>query len=300
MADILAKGIDVSKYQPNVDFNRVRAAGYTFVVLKAGHGKYGKQIDPTFEKHYIAAKAAGLQVGAYWYSYAKTVDDAKKEAEVFIKALSGKKFELPVWSDIEERSTFDTGKNNVSAIATAFCNALEAAKYFCGIYGGQELAEKYLTDSIRTRYAFWLAQYLKTPKYKGNYGMWQYGVAGGSSSINPTGVPSVPGVSGQCDLDYLYVDYFTKIQQKGMNGYSKTPTITSNPYPAPTVALREGDEGDSVMWMQWYLERKGYYKSTIDGYFNLITLGAVLAFQMKNNLEVDGICGPKTIAALKK
>jgi hypothetical protein len=300
MADILSRGIDVSKYQPNVDFNKVKAAGYSFVILKAGHGKYDTQIDPTFEKHYEAAKKAGLRVGAYWYAYAKTADDAKKEAEVFIRALSGKRFEMPVWYDIEERATFNTGRTNVSNIASAFCTALEDAGYFCGIYGGQELAEQYLTDNVRTRYAFWLAQYLKTPKYKGQYGMWQYGVAAGPKNINPTGAAGVPGVLGQCDLDYCYVDYFSKIKQKGLNGYSKaTPTIPSNPYPAPTVALREGDEGEPVKWLQWQLEQKGYFKTAIDGKFDTITLGAVLAFQFKNGLDVDGVCGPKTQQALK-
>ena len=300
MADVFAMGIDVSKYQPNADFVKVRNAGYKFVILKAGHGKYDTQIDPWFEKHYANAKAAGLQVGAYWYAYAKTVKDAEMEADVFIKALKGKTFEMPVWYDIEERETFNTGRENVTNIAVTFCNKLEKAGYFCGIYGGQELAEKYLTDSVRSRYAFWLAQYINPPRYKGQYGMWQYGVAGGSKSINPTGVSGVPGVSGQCDLDYSYVDYFAKIQAKGMNGYVKmpTPVIVTNPFTIPTVALREGDEGESVSWLQWALEKKGYFKGTIDGKFDVITLGALLAYQMKTGLTVDGVCGPKTRAAL--
>ena len=303
MAAILSKGIDVSKYQPNVDFAKVRAAGYSFVILKAGHGKYATQIDSCFEKHYAAAKKAGLQVGAYWYAYAKTVADAKQEAEVFIGALKGKQFEMPVWYDIEERNTFNTGKENVSAIATTFCNALEAAGYWCGIYGGQELAEKYLTPAICNRYSFWLAQYLKTPRYTGPYGMWQFGVAGASSGNNPTGTKAVPGVPNQCDMDYCYEDYFTKIKAKGLNGFPKedpTPDVPQNPYPVPTETLREGDKGDYVKWLQWQLAWKGYYEDMIDGRFEVITLGAVLAFQFKNNLEVDGLCGPKTRAALLK
>ncbi len=301
MATILSKGIDVSKYQPNVDFAKVKSAGYSFVIIKAGHGKYASQIDPYFEKHYTAAKRAGLQVGAYWYSYAKTVADAKQEAEVFISVIRDKQFEMPVWYDIEERNTFNTGRENVSNIATTFCNALEKAGYFCGIYGGQELAEKYLTPEICSRYAFWLAQYLKTPRYTGPYGMWQYGVANGGSGINPTGAGEIPGVKGQCDLDYCYVDYFSQIKAKGVNGYPKeTPTKPTNPYTAPTVTLREGDEGDTVKWMQWQLTIKGYYEDRIDGKFEVITLGALLAFQFKNNLDVDGLCGPKTRAALLK
>lgn len=300
MANILAKGIDVSKYQTNVDFAKVKNAGYSFVIIRAG---IGTSVDAMFEKHYAAAKKAGLQIGAYWYAYKNTLTPsaAKKEADLCIKTLAGKKLEMPIWYDIEERAIFNTGRTNVSNMATTFCNTLEAAGYFCGIYGGQELAEQYLTDTVRTRYAFWLAQYLKTPRYKGQYGIWQFGVAGGASNINPTGVTNVPGVPGQCDMDYSYVDYFEKIKAKGKNGYTieaAPPVVKTNPYPTPTTAVREGDEGDSVKWLQWELERLGFFASTIDGKFGIITLGAVLAFQKKNDLELDGIAGPKTRAAL--
>ena len=223
--DILMKGIDVSKYQPTIDFAKVKDAGYDFVIIKAGHGKYESQIDSYFEKHYAAAKKAGLYVGAYWYCYATTVEEAKMEANVFVKALKGKQFEMPVYYDIEERKTFNTGKANVSNIATTFCSILENNGYFCGIYGGQELAQNYLTKDICNRYAFWLAQYLKNPRYDGPVGMWQFGVAGANASNNPSGVKYVPGVAGQCDLDYCYVDYPTIIKERGRNGFTK---------PAPT------------------------------------------------------------------
>lgn len=72
------KGIDVAKYQGNIDFNKVKAAGYTFVIIQAGYGKYSTQVDPYFEDNYRRAKAAGLNVGAYWFGYATTVADAKK------------------------------------------------------------------------------------------------------------------------------------------------------------------------------------------------------------------------------
>ena len=306
MATPIMKGIDVSKYQPTVDFRKVKAAGYDFVIIKAGHGQYESQIDPMFEKHYRDAKAAGLYVGAYWYCYTTTPQGALNEAQVFKKAVSGKVFEMPLYYDIEERKTMNTGMSNVSSIATTFCNEMEKAGYFCGIYGGQELAQNCLYDSIRTRYAFWLAQYLKTPRYTGQYGIWQFGVAGASKSNNPTGVVGVPGVSGQCDMDYCYVDYPTWIRQKGMNGLKPTPDVTptpdpnKNPYPMPTTTVQKGDEGDSVKWLQFELTQSGYYAYDIDGKFGKLTLGGLLGFQFENNLEVDGKCGPKTRAALEK
>lgn len=100
------KGIDVSQYQQNIDFKKVKASGVDFVIIRAGYGKYAHQKDPYFESHYKAAKAAGLKVGAYWYSYAATVVEAKAEAQTCINAIKGKTFEYPIYFDLEERSQF--------------------------------------------------------------------------------------------------------------------------------------------------------------------------------------------------
>jgi len=304
MATVLMKGIDVSKYQNNVDFKKVKAAGYDFVIIKASYGKYSGQTDSMFENHYKAAKSAGLYVGAYHYSYATTVDDAKKEAEVFKSALAGKVFEMPVYYDVEERKTLNMGRQTVSAICKTFCESLEKAGWFCGIYGGQELAQNYLTDDVKSKYAFWLAQYLKTPRYTGQYGMWQFGVAGAKAGNNPTGAKAVPGVPGECDMDYCYVDYPAWIKSKGMNGLkpdvtpTPNPTPQGNPYPVPSTTVQKGDEGDSVKWLQYELTESGYYAYDIDGKFGKLTLSGLLGFQFENGLEVDGKCGPKTRAAL--
>lgn len=300
MATVLMKGIDVSKYQTNVDYSKVKAAGYDFVIIRAG---IGTSADSMFNTHYTNAKKAGLYVGAYWYCYKKTtVQGAKEEAEACKKAIAGKVLEMPVYYDVEERTTMNTGKQNVSAMCKAFCTIMEQAGWFCGIYGGQELAQNYLTDDLKNGKAFWLAQYLKTPRYTGQYGMWQFGVAGAKAGNNPTGVKAVPGVSGECDMDYCYVDYPAWIKQKGMNGLkpdvNPTPDPKANPYPVPTTTVQKGDEGDSVKWLQFELTQSGYYAYDIDGKFGKLTLSGLLGFQFENDLEVDGKCGPKTRAKL--
>ena len=86
-------GIDVSHWQRTVDFEKVKSAGYTFVMLNAGYGRYAKQKDESFERNYTAAKKAGLDVGAYWYSYALTETEALEEAKTFVSCIKGKKFE---------------------------------------------------------------------------------------------------------------------------------------------------------------------------------------------------------------
>ena len=89
------RGIDVSVHNGNVDWNRVKNSGIDFAILRAGYGKVVSQKDKKFEDNYAFAKAAGIPVGAYWYSYAKTVDEARQEAETCITILRGKKFEYP-------------------------------------------------------------------------------------------------------------------------------------------------------------------------------------------------------------
>ena len=121
-------GIDVSKYQKNIDWKTV-AKSKKFAIIRAGYGK--GTIDDYWERNYKGAKAAGMKVGAYWYSYATSVDVAKQEAKSFVKALDGKQFEWPVYYDIEEKSQFSSGIHN--AIAKAFCSILEKKKYYCGI-----------------------------------------------------------------------------------------------------------------------------------------------------------------------
>ena len=103
------KGIDVSVHNGNIDWNRVKSAGIDFAILRAGYGRVASQKDEKFEANYAGAKAAGVPVGAYWYSYATTPDEAKLEAEVCVSILRGKQFEYPIWFDLEERSALNTG-----------------------------------------------------------------------------------------------------------------------------------------------------------------------------------------------
>ena len=98
----MEKGIDISKYQRNIDFNAVAASGVEFVIIQAGYGHDISQKDPYFEQNYAAAKAAGLKVGAYWFSYASDPEDARKEAIICAEAIKGKQFDFPIYYDLED------------------------------------------------------------------------------------------------------------------------------------------------------------------------------------------------------
>ena len=210
------KGIDVSKWQGTIDFVKVKESGIDFVIIRAGYGKETSQKDPCFEKNYAGAKAAGLHVGAYWYSYAESVEDAKKEADACLAIIKGKQFDFPVYLDVEEKKQFAKGKDFCDSIITEFCNALEAAGYYAGLYMSTSYLNNYVSESVRKRYTVWVAQYASKCAYKGQYGIWQYSSKG-----------SVPGVSGNCDMDECYMDFPSIITEGAFNGYTREGTSSS-------------------------------------------------------------------------
>lgn len=201
-------GIDVSQWQGDIDWNEVRT---DFAILRAGYGKIASQMDVKFERNYKGAKAAGIPVGAYWYSYAKSEDEAREEANVFMQFLKGKQFEYPVYFDVEERSTLSLGKDKVSEIIIAFLDEMEKNGYFAGLYMSASPLTDYTTQYIKDRYAIWVAHYgVDKTTYKGQYGMWQKSSTG-----------KVSGIKGNVDLNECYVDYPRQIKADGRNGFEK-------------------------------------------------------------------------------
>lgn len=218
------KGIDVSVHNGVIDWNKVKAAGIQFAILRAGYGRVASQKDKQFENNYADAKAAGIPVGAYWYSYAVTPDEARLEAQVCLEILKGKQFEFPIFFDQEEKKTLDTGKANCSAMIRAFCDTLEKAEYWAGLYTSRSCLSTHIENDIKTRYALWAAEWSDKLRYDGPVGIWQHSEKG-----------SVDGISGNVDLDIGYKDYPSMIKAKGLNGYGQP-----NP-PAPVT-----DDGITV------------------------------------------------------
>lgn len=213
---MLKNGIDVSKHQGKIDWQKVKAAGVEFAIIRAGYGKEISQKDEQLESNYSGCKAAGMPVGAYWYSYAMSADEAKKEAETCLSVIKNKQFEYPIYFDIEESKQLALGKSKCTEIAKAFCEAVENAGYFVGIYSSKSHLETYLTEEIRARYAVWVAHYGVTKTtYSGQYGIWQKSSSG-----------KINGINGNVDIDECYIDYPTTIKKNNLNGY-KTVTASS-------------------------------------------------------------------------
>lgn len=222
----ILKGIDVSYCQNEVDWDTAKASGLVdFAILQAGYGRETSQVDTQFERNYAACKRLGIPCGAYWFSYAMSADEAKREAQVFLQTIKGKSFEYPVYMDLELAKQFALGKAACSAIVDAFLNTLEQAGYFAGLYCSTYYLDNYLSDSIKSRYTVWCAQYASKCTYQNPYGIWQYNVAG-NAEYDIIGQKSIPGIIGECDMDYCYTDYPAIIKAAGLNGFAKSETTT--------------------------------------------------------------------------
>lgn len=201
-------GIDVSEWQGDIDWSRVQT---DFVIIRAGYGRLISQKDNKFDRNYAECKRLGIPCGAYWYSYATSEAEARKEAAVCLEILRGKQFEYPIYFDVEEKKVLDLGREKVSAIISAFLTELEKAGYFAGLYMSANPLENCTTDYIRNRFAIWVAHYgVNKPSYSGYYSMWQRASNG-----------KCAGISGNIDLDECYTDFPTTIKESGLNGFKK-------------------------------------------------------------------------------
>lgn len=206
-------GIDVSRYQGDIDFSKT-AKAIDFVVMRAGYGKLSSQVDSKFEQNYKGFKEQGTPIGVYWYCYADSADDARKEAYACLEHLEGKQFELPIFYDILEDDHIPILQRRgdvstlINQIVPAFCDVLEKAGYYVGLYCNTAGYTNYLNSTNKQRYVQWVADWRGTCGYTGDKVMWQYSAKG-----------SIPGISGDVDKDYAYTD-FAIIKEKGFNGWN--------------------------------------------------------------------------------
>ena len=252
----MIKGIDVSSWQGNIDFAKVKASGIDFVIIRAGYGRETRQNDNCFELNYRNAKAAGLDVGAYWYSYADSAEDAVNEARACMEVIKGKKFEYPIYFDLEEQSQFAKGRNFCDSVIKAFCGELEKNGYLAGLYCSTYYLNNYISNAVAGKYVLWVAQYNYRCTYTANkYGIWQYSSEG-----------RINGISGNVDMDYCYTDYPAIVKNGGYNGYKKAAKKTTST--AITTAKKKTvDElAKEVIAGKWSAGDERKHKLTAAGY----------------------------------
>lgn len=228
------KIIDVSTWQGNIDWSEVKADGVQGAIIRAGFGKVASQKDNKFERNYTNAKAVGMPIGAYWYSYATSVADAKKEAEVCLSILKGKQFEYPIYYDLEDPSMTGCGKSVLTQIATTFCETLESAGYYVGIYSNPNWLKNYLNYNTVKKYTLWLAHWgVSEPSYE--CGLWQYSSSG-----------SVSGISGRVDMNWGYQDFPTEIKNGKFNGFDEASKPVQPVEPSKPATSNGFKVGDTV------------------------------------------------------
>ena len=190
-----AKCIDISEWNGDINFSKVKSAGITCVILRAGYGKDPNQEDNKFNEYYRQAKAAGLNVGAYWYSYATSVDAAKAEVRNCMKTIRSKEFDLPVFLDVEEYRQAVLPRRTLTDIISTFCDGVKGYGFDVGMYSAKSmLVDSAYPDELASKYLIWMAapnnSYNELPPFVDIH---QYSWNG-----------KVDGIRGDVDLNYIY------------------------------------------------------------------------------------------------
>ena len=208
----MLKGIDISYHNGEIDFSKVKSQ-VDFIIMRSGYGKKttdSKEVK--FDVYYEEAKKNNIPIGTYWYSYANTPEEALVEAQTFLNKVKGKKFEYPVFYDVEEKSILNQGKEIVSKIIKTFLEEVEKNGYLVGLYSSASYLENLVDDEIKDKYIIWVAQWGKNidkPKYNGKWDIWQYSSKG-----------HIDGVQSQnVDLDFSNKNFEEIVKEQGKNGY---------------------------------------------------------------------------------
>lgn len=190
-------GIDVSRYQGNINWRKVAAAGVKFAMLRAvSTNKNGIYIDPTFEQNYKGARENGIPVGVYFFTYAQDEATQNKEFEMLFKALDGKTLQYPVALDIEDKNTASIGKDKLTALVKRGLDIIDQRGYKPMLYTYTNYKAAYLDMTKLAAYDLWLADYRNGVNQKGKCQMWQYSSKG-----------AVAGIAGDCDMNWCYKAY---------------------------------------------------------------------------------------------
>ena len=207
--------IDVSRYQGAIDWAQVAAAGYKGAMLKTVSTNHklskradGLYIDPTFDDNYRNAKAAGLDVGVYYYTYATNKDMVNAELSLLRQAVYGKELTLPVAVDVEDNKLGKLDKQSLTDLTAYALHEVEQLGFYAQLYTYTSFAKAHLFvgGAALHPYDVWLADYTgKTPNVTFNYNAHQH-----------TSKGAVPGISGNVDLNVTTLNYPRIIRKKGL------------------------------------------------------------------------------------
>lgn len=213
------KGADISSHNGVCDFFVAKNSGLDFVILRASYGRnergfknFGR--DKNFEKNYISAKKAGLMVGAYHFFYANNSYETLKEAWNFYECIKDKKFEFPIFIDIEDYiGKLKKSSSEETNLTLEFINFFEKRNFFIGVYANRYYFDNRLLKKEFGKRPLWIAHYGNYDYDKSGYGMWQYTEEGNFKGLCEN--------RNYVDLNVSYANYFDEVLERGVNGYMK-------------------------------------------------------------------------------
>lgn len=202
LTDESIRGIDISTFQKEIDFEKVKEAGFEFVMIRLGYRGSVEGLlfeDEWAQRNYQGAKAAGLKVGGYFFSQSISEEEAIEEANYAMEIIKGWELEMPLvydWEFIKEGYRTDiVDARMLTDYTLAFCRTVEEAGYDAMVYFNPEQSRKKMYLQELTDYGFWLAMYTDQMDYPYKVDMWQYTCTG-----------KVPGINGNVDIN-LYFPY---------------------------------------------------------------------------------------------
>lgn len=262
-------GIDVSEFQGNINWTEVKSSGIQFVMIRAGYGQ--RNIDPQFQRNAAECNRLGIPFGVYWFSYAYTVEMARREADYCIEAIESYEVRYPVCFDFEYASVDYARKNGVTvtrelatALVTAFCSRVEELGYFTMYYSNLDFLNRMFDSSLRSKYALWYAQYAAKPSIS-NMAIWQYSNTG-----------QVSGISGNVDQDVAYYDLANVISKAGLNKIGGEVTTPRPPEGAADEIIYTVKAGDTLSGIA---ARYGTTYETLASYNNIENPNLIYAGQ---------------------
>ena len=290
-------GIDVSSYQGDINWKKVKQAGCRFAIVKCIRKDLSD--DTAFARNVAGCRANGIPVDVYTYVYESTREGARKRAEAAVMACARQKLTgCTIWWDVEDKTLRKTGVEHRAKLTASVLEArrvMTEAGYGFGVYCDRD----FYTSCLNANHIggkWWIASYGGNPVTAFGQGCdrsrpvianelwgWQYCSRG-----------RVPGIRGSVDLDESFDD-------TDANPYPEPVKIVTSPEQAKAKKItRFVSTGPGVQWVQWELKRLGYDlgKSGVDGVCGAHTVAAIEAFQRRAGLSVDGLCGPKTVSAL--
>lgn len=293
--------IDISEFQRGIDYNDIKN-NCKYVVLRAG---WDVNEDNRFQEHYNNLQ--GIHLGCYWYSYATNCDEARAEARKCLEVIKGKRFELPIYLDIEDSSISGLGRENLNNIIRTFGYEIQQAGYYFGVYTNLNWYCNIISgNELNREFDWWIALWdsdAPDPAYGINYGIWQFGST---------------WIGGQeVDGDRIYKDYPKIIKDLGLNHLDDEPTP---PTPTPTHKIDEdglwgkdttrkaqevfgtpvdGIVSNQLVW--WKNENPGLLDSTFEWQDYMGDASMLIArIQEKVGAEVDGWIGKETISKMQQ